>query len=258
MTAYQTWNAAGRPLTPAPTIAALVGLLRGAYPDHASGFGWYADDAHYQADPPLDHTPYSVDEWPVASPGYVVFATDVMARDVGGTAALDKLFRYWLDSAKSGRAPWIKYLIWQATLYDVRYGWKAQANSDHFDHVHVSARTDVQTLGNWTALPLERTDMPFLVSVTGGPTKGAMFISDGFDMEPVRNDAAVRGALASVMPTVNAADDAQAHYIGSHPRPAAPPVAVTVDHGDGLELSIAEGMARVLRATGFSVPNPLP
>jgi hypothetical protein len=140
---YSTWNNAGRPLTPCLPVEDLVAGLKAAYPAHADAFSWYANESHYQATPPGDHTPYSADAWPESpNPEWVVFATDVMVNAVGGEHEAQRLFDYWLAEAKSGRAPWIKYLIWQAKIYDVRHGWRPQSNSGHFDHIHVSVRTD--------------------------------------------------------------------------------------------------------------------
>lgn len=156
MTLYSRWDAAGRPITPAQPVEDLVGKLKAAYPAGARQFSWYANDAHYQAVPPQDHTPYSADAWPISPcPQWYVFATDVMVAAVGGVAEADKLFRYWLAEAKSGRAPWIKYLIWQGHIYDVRHGWAQQSADGHFDHIHVSVRTDHQhtSLGGWSVTP---------------------------------------------------------------------------------------------------------
>jgi hypothetical protein len=67
------------------------------------------------------------------------------------------LFAYWLAEAKAGRMPWLKYLIWRATIYDVRHHWAPQPSAGHFDHVHLSARTDTESLhlGDWSPLPME-------------------------------------------------------------------------------------------------------
>jgi len=133
--------------------------MKAAFPRAAFTFGWYANNTHYQAVPPQDHTPFSATGWPVASPKYWVFATDVMHRpDLGVDCGV--LFPYWLAEAKAGRMPWLKYLIWQATIYDVRNNWQPQASSEHFDHIHLSARTDYQLkgLGGWSVI--QEDDMP--------------------------------------------------------------------------------------------------
>jgi hypothetical protein len=141
--AYYTWDAAGRPLNPALPVRETVEQLRAAFPLAANAklFSWYSNDAHYMADPPLDHTPYSSTEWPIQDPTYTVYATDVMHRpDLGVDCRV--LFPYWLAEARAGRMPWLKYMIWQATLYSVKNDWQPEPDKDHFDHVHKSYRTD--------------------------------------------------------------------------------------------------------------------
>lgn len=152
---YSQWNALGRPHTPAQPIRDLVTKLRAAFPQ-GRYFNWEANEAHYTADPPEDHTPFSYTGWPLPSPHWVVFATDIMTSDVGGAAGGQKLFDYYISQARAGKMPWLKYLIWQAKLYDVRNGWKSQPNSGHFDHIHFSARTDYQnySLGDWSVVPV--------------------------------------------------------------------------------------------------------
>lgn len=154
---YYSWDRAGRPLEPAQPIRDMVDRLKVAYPRAASAhlFGWYADESHYQAVPPQDHTPYSQTGWPLPSPQWVVFATDVMHRkDLGVDCAV--LFSYWIGEARAGRMPWLKYIIWEAKLYTVRTGWRAEANTGHYDHIHLSARTDHRTtsLGAWSVVPM--------------------------------------------------------------------------------------------------------
>jgi hypothetical protein len=152
---YYTWEQQGRPLTPAKPIAEIIARMKAAFPAVASSFSYYANDEHYQSNTPGDHTPFSHDGYKVSpSPYPVVFATDIMCNTAKGVDC-QKLFNYWLSEAKAGRMQWLKYLIWQAKIYDVRHGWVAQANSDHFDHIHISTRTDYQnaSLGTWSLLP---------------------------------------------------------------------------------------------------------
>jgi hypothetical protein len=153
---YYDWVAAGRPLEPCQPVRDLVARLKVAYPAQANEFSWYADETHYTAEPPQDHTPYSATGWPWPSPRWVVFATDVMHRPLIG-ADCNVLFPYWLAEAKAGRMPWLKYMIWQAKRYDVRNNWVPVAAVGHFDHIHLSVRTDHQDtrLGAWSVVPPE-------------------------------------------------------------------------------------------------------
>lgn len=154
--AFYSWDKLGRPLEPAQPIRDVVARLKVAFPRAAAAnlFGWYADERHYEAVPAEDHTPFSQTGWPLPNPQWVVFATDVMHRpDLGVNCNV--LFPYWLGEAKAGRMPWLKYLIWQAKIYDVRNGWVPKPNSDHVDHIHLSTRTDFRTvgLGDWDLIP---------------------------------------------------------------------------------------------------------
>lgn len=152
--AYYTWDALGRPLDPAQPIRDIVERMKVAYPRAANTFSWYADEAHYQAEPPQDHTPFSVTGWPQPSPEWWVFATDIMHNPALGVDC-NVLFTYWISEARAGRMPWLKYMIWQAKIYDVRNNWHPQTSSGHFDHIHFSARTDFKDrgLGSWSLTP---------------------------------------------------------------------------------------------------------
>lgn len=154
--AYYRWVSAGRPLTPARPVRDVVDRMKLAYPKAAAKnlFSWYANEAHYQAVPPQDHTPFSATGWPGKSPEWWVFATDIMHRpDLGVDCTV--LFPYWLGEAKAGRFPSLKYIIWQAKLYSIQNNWSPQSNSGHFDHIHLSFRTDYQnvSLGSWSLIP---------------------------------------------------------------------------------------------------------
>jgi len=156
--AYYQWVSAGKPLTPCIPIRQVVERLKLAFPKAAAKnlFSWYANDAHYEAEPAQDHTPFSQTGWPLPSPWYVVFATDIMHRpDLG--VDCHKLFAYWIAEARAGRMRWLKYLIWQGKSYDVRNEWAPRSASGHFDHIHMSTRTDHQNthLGTWSLIPEE-------------------------------------------------------------------------------------------------------
>lgn len=150
---YSQWNALGRPVTPAQPIRELVAKYKTAFPK-GKFFGWGANEEHYTANPPQDHTPFSYDGWPLVSPHWFVFATDIMVSDVG-QSTMQAIVDYMLREARAGRLPWLKYIIWQAKIYDVRHGWVAQLSSGHYDHAHFSVRTDAQftSLGDWSILP---------------------------------------------------------------------------------------------------------
>lgn len=138
--AYWDWRNAGSPWRAARPIVELRAKIKAAIPG-ATIYDLGAESSHLAVDFPQDHAPFSFTAWPNPLPGYVVTAADYMHRPNGGIDCA-ALFQRWLADCKAGRRPWTKYLIWQATLYDVRNGWRPQANSDHFDHIHESFRTD--------------------------------------------------------------------------------------------------------------------
>jgi len=184
--AYNAWNAAGRPLTPSRTIREHIEKMRAAYP--GAPFSWHADDAHYQASNPLDHTPFSTDEWPVDCPRYVVFATDIMPHP---TYNVDELAAYWIAEARAGRTPWRKYIIYRDKSYSVRSGWvEKDYGGDYHDHVHLSDRTDYETasIGVWNPVPPEETNM-LIAQIRGNAT---CHISDGIHFRPIKSLATLR------------------------------------------------------------------
>jgi len=128
--AYYTWVQRGRPYTVAQPIKDLVdAAARAGVP--CLGVLGSDDTRHLQAAVPQDHTPFPVNPWPVALPGYVVCAADF--RDGPWS---DRL----LADAKAGRAPYVKYLNFRNNHYDIRSGWAPTYSSD--PHLHVSCRSD--------------------------------------------------------------------------------------------------------------------
>lgn len=150
--AFRDWVKKGRPFTLSTPVAEYRNQLRAA--------GWIGDaigtignEAHLTAEKPQDHTPFSATGWPGTHPYPLILAIDVMhnpgaGRDVGPLVA------YWLSEARAGRTPWVKYINWQAKQYDVRNSWAERPNGGHFDHAHISFRTDWASLsvGSWSAI----------------------------------------------------------------------------------------------------------
>jgi hypothetical protein len=134
----------------------MISFLELAFPAAAAVhlFGWHTNEAHLTADPPEDHTPFSATGWPLPTPLGVVTATDVMDRpDLGVVCA--ELVPYWLDQCRSGAMRWVKYINWQGKRYDVRNGWAPVPTAGHYDHAHISARSDNldTTLAGWSVTP---------------------------------------------------------------------------------------------------------
>lgn len=161
--AFRDWVAAGRPWKLAQPVLDYLDQL------HAAGWksgdvGTIGDEAHLQAERPQDHTPFSVTGWPVANPYPYIHALDAMHHpdrglDVGPLAA------YWLDEARAGRTPWVKYINWRGVQYDTRRNWQPSPVDGHFDHAHVSFRTDwtYRSIGNFAVVkkgtPMSTTDV---------------------------------------------------------------------------------------------------
>ena len=199
--AHKAWVSAGKPLSPCQPIRDYVTRLKAAFPRAAAAnlFSWYTNDAHLLAVPPQDHTPFSATGWPVASPRWVVHATDVTHRpDLGVDCSA--LFPYWLSEARAGRTPWVKYLIWQARLYDVRNDWRPVGNSGHFDHVHISTRTDHEdtSLGAWPLIPGINVGgaamAQMLIRNTDG---GQLYLVDGMFRRKIDADQIAAGKISN-------------------------------------------------------------
>lgn len=194
---YAAWVEDGKPLVPSQTIREMVERLRVTFP--RASFSWYSDDSHYQASYPQDHTPYSYDAWPIAPCPYPrVCATDVMHRpDLG--VDCDELFPYWLSEARAGHTPWRKYMIYKATIYDVRFGWEAQASSGHWGHIHLSDRTDWvdRSIGAWTVtgggMALTQVEIDAIASATAERTKTAILTNGGIQFLVKRMHAVTTG-----------------------------------------------------------------
>ncbi len=152
---YEPWIADDSPYRAAHPIAEVVAKLRAGRPAVAKLglFGSIGDIRHLTAETPLDHTPYSQSGWPLPSAYGIGHATDIPHRpDLG--VDCNKIFPHWLAAAKAGELPWLKYLIWQAKRYDVRNKWIPVGADDHWDHMHVSSRTDADTMSIGTFDPL--------------------------------------------------------------------------------------------------------
>jgi hypothetical protein len=138
--AYYDWVRAGKPWHKSVPVAEYQrAFLAAGWP--ALSLGTLGDEAHLTADRPQDHTPFSVTGWPGASPYPYVLAFDAghapsQGFDMGPVVAR------WLADARDGKTPWVKYIVWRGQLYDVRRDWAPSGASGHYDHAHVSFRTD--------------------------------------------------------------------------------------------------------------------
>lgn len=127
--AWRLWVNAGRPFRLAMPI---IGLRAIALRHNIAVLGTIGNDEHLEAEYPEDHTPYSYSAWPVPLPGYVVTAIDL-----DNTTGLATRL---LTDAKTGRAPWVKYLNFSGHNYSIQNQWNPVDNPDQ--HLHVSVRSD--------------------------------------------------------------------------------------------------------------------
>lgn len=151
--AYRDWVRAGRPWEICTPVEAFVAALQAA--GWAGGaLGTIGDEAHLQAETPQDHTPFSATGWPGSHPYPLILALDVMHSPEGGRDVAP-LADYWLYEARQGRMPWLKYMTWRARRYDVRNNWSPVAAQGHWDHAHLSFRTDYARtgIGSWQVIP---------------------------------------------------------------------------------------------------------
>lgn len=149
---YTNWVHAGRPFKLALPVAQYrSAFLAAGWP--VTSIGTLGDEAHLQAATPEDHTPFSVTGWPQANPYPYVHAIDV-SHDVSRETILDSLVTRWISDARAGRTPWVKYIIYKGHSWSVRSAWEQRNADNHFDHVHVSMRTDYTTtsIGTWNPI----------------------------------------------------------------------------------------------------------
>lgn len=151
--AYKVWVKTGRPWHVANIVKDYLQQL------HAAGWrfdelGTIGDEAHLQAERPQDHTPFSETGWPGTHPYPAILALDVMAAG-HDDPHVDDLVYHWLNAARAGSTPWVKYINWQGYQFDVRKGWAARPIAGHFDHAHISFRTDWadRSVDGWPVVP---------------------------------------------------------------------------------------------------------
>lgn len=157
--AYWNWVNLGRQYELAKPVAILYEMARAAGVRRHGSLG-SDDEAHLQSDFPEDHTPFSYTAWPKPLPGYVVCAVDI---------ANGPWMQRLLDDAKSGRAPWVKYLNFGGRHYNVTNGWAPVPSGD--EHGHISCRTDYLTYTNVKNPFIEENDVNLSDTVPGTATK---------------------------------------------------------------------------------------
>lgn len=239
---YDAWVADGKPWRNATPIAELVAKLRQARPAAAAAgcFGSIGNLDHLLADPPQDHCPYSQTGWPLPHPYPYVTASDIMHRpDLG--VDCNQIHANLLAAAKAGRLPWLKYWIWQGKRYDIRNNWVPVAASGHYDHIHISARTDhiTTSLGGWHPLPgMGGIDM-IVGKIKGNP---ACWLGDGVKFRPIQTNATLQRYLAMGVPLVEVGNEAELlDLLGEKEWPGPDPITLTAEQLAELEAAATAG-----------------
>jgi hypothetical protein len=142
--AYREWVASGEPYTPCRPVREFVDLLRSAgYTVFHKG-----NSSHMMADPPEDHTPFSATGWPIPSKRWIGHALDIMP---SGPGNLDLLAERIIADKRLNvdGTQWIKYINWTDSAGKTwHYSWQptfARSSSTDTGHVHISARSDMDT-----------------------------------------------------------------------------------------------------------------
>src|SRR5688572_9617268 len=159
---FYRWQAAGEPYTDARPVATLTKLLRGyGYTVWTRG-----NDAHMQAVPPEDHTPFSQTGWPVASPEWYGHAVDIMPQGIpAGLPNLAQLGAQ-LFNDKTANVPGarlLKYMNWEPKgaggpcYHDAWQPTHKRSNSTDRGHIHGSFRSDATHSNEMTGYdPVQR------------------------------------------------------------------------------------------------------
>lgn len=167
--AFFSWVSDGSPHTLSVPVAQYKAQLV-AHEFAIGNVGTIGDPDHLQADPPQDHTPFSVTGWPRPSEYPYVHALDLSGTSRKGLSWRDVAW-HWIREARARKTPWVKYITIDQKRYDVRNDWEPVPASGHTEHVHVSIRTDWthRSIGGWNVMPQKGFDM-FTAQVAGDGT----------------------------------------------------------------------------------------
>lgn len=147
---YLTWISRGSPFRLMTPAADLRDLLRRA------GYVVYdiGNEAHLEAEPPEDHTPYSETGWPRAAQYGTGYAIDIMPPDDPDLPSLQQLGAQLLADRNEGvpGIGWLKYMNWEPEGDDRGPCWHeswqpgyARRRSDDRGHIHLSGLTGYET-----------------------------------------------------------------------------------------------------------------
>jgi hypothetical protein len=177
---------AGKPYADCLPGAHLSARLRGyGYTVYTKG-----NDAHMEAVPPEDHTPFSQTGWPVESPEWYGHALDIMPQNIpAGCPTLAQLGAQMFNdkTANVAGARVIKYMNWEpngqglACYHDAWEPTHRRTPSTDRGHIHVSIRSDATHSDEMAGYdPVKRwRDNMTATPLTAGQTCNAVWHEDG-------------------------------------------------------------------------------
>lgn len=147
---HRTWINQGRPFRLMTPAAELRDVLRGY------GYTVYdiGNDAHLDAEPPEDHTPYSETGWPGEALYGTGYAVDVMPTAKPGLPSLQQLGAQLLADRNAGidGIRWLKYMNWEPEADNRGPCWHeswqpgyARRTSSDRGHIHLSGLTGYES-----------------------------------------------------------------------------------------------------------------
>jgi len=146
---HQQWINEGSGWHAAQPIAELADAIRATFNPPADTLGVLGNDAHLDAEPPEDHTPYSETGWPEPTPHGIVTALDYNGPGWEG------VFEHLINERHAGRMLWIKYINFRGIHHSWEPDYQARPSTDWTGHGHVSIRSDhCYTSTGLTALQL--------------------------------------------------------------------------------------------------------
>lgn len=122
---HAAWIKGGKKWSAAQPVREFVDVLRRYDPN--AEIGILGNNAHLDAQPPEDHTPYSVD-----GPAGVVKAFDYSGKN------MDTLALHWINDARRGNIKLIKYINFNNLQWHHRDGFQVPHPNADNGHVHVS------------------------------------------------------------------------------------------------------------------------
>lgn len=133
---HQAWITEGSVWHMAEPIDELRRAIIAVWNPPPDTLGTLGDDAHLDAEPPEDHTPYSETGWPIGTPHGIVTALDYNG------PGWEALFDHLINQRMAGRMMWIKYINFRGIHHRWEPDYQSSTSSDWKGHGHLSIRSD--------------------------------------------------------------------------------------------------------------------